>query len=57
MARIGRELLAQSKAAVLEEQKLGTKSRARDLLTLLIKANMAEGANRMTDEDVLARAF
>ncbi|EIW75992.1 cytochrome P450 [Coniophora puteana RWD-64-598 SS2] len=55
MARIGRELLAESKAAALEEQKSGKKSRARDLLTLLVKANMAEGANNMSDEDVLAQ--
>ncbi|EIW75990.1 cytochrome P450 [Coniophora puteana RWD-64-598 SS2] len=55
MARIGRELLAKAKATALEEQKSGAKSRARDLLSLLVKANMAEGSKRMSDDEVLAQ--
>ncbi|EIW75595.1 cytochrome P450 [Coniophora puteana RWD-64-598 SS2] len=55
MGRIGRELLTEAKAAAIEEQRSGVKSRARDLLSLLVKANMAEGANKMCDNDVLAQ--
>ena len=55
MARIGKELLAKAKVTALEEQRSETKSRARDLLSLLVKANMAEGAKRMSDDEVLAQ--
>ncbi|EPQ50326.1 cytochrome P450 [Gloeophyllum trabeum ATCC 11539] len=64
MNRIGRQLLAEKKAAVLadlrgEKQKVGRDSvQGRDLLSLLVRANMAtdlpEG-QRMSDEDVLAQ--
>ncbi|OSD00673.1 cytochrome P450 [Trametes coccinea BRFM310] len=66
MARIGSELIAQKKAEILREssEKNGSVGRqslqGRDLLTLLIKANMATDipdSQRLSDEDVLARAF
>lgn len=64
MERIGSELLRDSKAAVqkenLENGKAQSKDtwRRRDLLSLLLKANMATDlppSQRMSDEDVLAR--
>ncbi|KAH9483603.1 Cytochrome P450 monooxygenase 205 [Psilocybe cubensis] len=62
MARIGNELLRDSKAAVLEEDKNGKTVKAsfqrRDLLSLLLKANMSTNLpenQRMSDEDVLAQ--
>ncbi|TFK45693.1 cytochrome P450 [Heliocybe sulcata] len=60
MARIGRDLLAEKKAAVLgEHEKVAKDSlQGRDLLSLLVRANMATDlpeAQRMSDEDVLAQ--
>ncbi|KII91537.1 hypothetical protein PLICRDRAFT_173371 [Plicaturopsis crispa FD-325 SS-3] len=63
MGRIGRELLASAKAALISSQKDGlsqsqSQTGARDVLSLLVRANVEEGAgNRavMTDEDVLAQ--
>ena len=66
MMRVGQELLAEKKNAILagnagDEHKMGREAeefQGRDLLSLLIKANMAtdlpEGS-RMVDHDVLAR--
>ena len=66
MHRIGRSLIAEKKSAVradmaqkgrgVEKQDMGD----RDLLTLLIKANMATDvpeSQRLTDDEVLARKF
>lgn len=66
MDRIGRQLIAEKKAAIWAESR--EKGRdvekkdvsGRDLLTLLIKANMATDipdSQRLTDEEVLAREF
>lgn len=64
MERIGAELLRDSKAAVqkesLENGKAQSKDtwRRRDLLSLLLKANMATDlppSQRMSDADVVAR--
>jgi cytochrome P450 len=70
MDRIGRELLAQRKAAAAcvflsvcpmlsydVERSAGAKSDSgRDILSLLVRANTAEdSAQRLSDEDVLAR--
>ena len=65
MARIGKELLSSAKAAARasatekgETEKLTLYGR--DLLSLLVKANMATDIpenQRLSDEDVLARAF
>ncbi|EPQ50323.1 cytochrome P450 [Gloeophyllum trabeum ATCC 11539] len=64
MTRIGRQLLAEKKAAVLaeirgEKGKVGRDSvQGRDLLSLLVRANMATDlpeSQRMRDEDVLAQ--
>ncbi|KAG9075121.1 hypothetical protein FRC06_010258, partial [Ceratobasidium sp. 370] len=55
MNRIGKRLVEEKKAALAEEQKTGSTAQGRDLLTLLIKSNMAyenEG-QRMSDEEVL----
>ena len=63
MSRIGRQLIAEKKAAILAESR--DKGRVqkkdvsgRDLLTLLIKANMATDipdSQRLTEDEVLAR--
>lgn len=63
MRRIGMQLVAEKKAAIraMESEKEGVSKRdmqGRDLLTLLLKANMANDipdAQRLSDEDVLAR--
>lgn len=66
MQRIGMQLLQEKKAEIMREH--GEKStgtvekkdvQGRDLLTLLIKANMATDIpddQRLTDEEVVARA-
>ena len=64
MRRIGLQLIADKKAAIIAEkhsEKEGLERKdmqGRDLLTLLIKANMATDIpenQRLTDEEVLAR--
>ena len=63
MARIGNQLLRDSKAAVVADEETGGKLekstfKRRDLLSLLIRANMSTdlpASQRMTDDDVLAR--
>ncbi len=64
MHRIGLQLIADKKAAIIAEkhsEKEGLERKdmqGRDLLTLLIKANMATDIpenQRLTDEEVLAR--
>ena len=65
MNRIGRKLLNDAKAAVMSShgvEKGGTIEKSslqgRDLLTLLVRANMATDIpenQRISDEDVLAR--
>ncbi|PIL29246.1 cytochrome P450 [Ganoderma sinense ZZ0214-1] len=59
MRRIGMQLLEEKKAEILREASEGKeKARSRDLLTLLLKSNMAtdipEG-QRLSDEDVIAQ--
>ena len=57
MQRIGRDLLARSKAAILADEKDEGHS-GRDLLSLLVRANTADDvpeSRRMSDVDVLAR--
>ncbi|QRV84540.1 cytochrome P450 family protein [Ceratobasidium sp. AG-Ba] len=57
MQRIGTKLVADKKAALEQEIKTGTTAQSRDLLTLLIKANMAceSEDSRMTDSEVLGQ--
>lgn len=64
MGRIGRQLIAEKKASILAESRekgRGVERKdvsGRDLLTLLIKANMAtdiRDSQRLTDDEVLAR--
>ena len=60
MFRIGRKLLSDSKAAEAASEKAGEKTnvRRRDLLSLLVRANMTTDlaeSQRMSDEDVVAR--
>ena len=63
MARIGDQLLRESKAAILADEKENgkvekTAFKRRDLLSLLLRANMSTDVppnQHMTDEDVLAR--
>ncbi len=71
MKRIGMRLIQEKKAAIIRERAEKSEQgksfngierrdlRSRDLLTLLIKANMASDipeSQRLSDEDVLARA-
>ncbi|KAF9265786.1 cytochrome P450 [Marasmius fiardii PR-910] len=54
MARIGRQLLDESKQSLAQEP--DKKAAGRDLLSLLVESNMNEkDAERMSDEDVLAQ--
>ncbi|KAL1757846.1 cytochrome P450 [Schizophyllum commune] len=58
MDRIGRQLLeeAKAKAIVSKGEEGEAQSKPRDLLSLLVRANLAESAKgRMSDEDVLAQ--
>lgn len=61
MHRIGMDLVREKKAAILAEKTTGVEKKdvqGRDLLTLLIKANMATDipeSQRLSDEDVLAQ--
>ena len=67
MQRIGMQLLQQKKAEIMREHSEKSTSalerkdvQGRDLLTLLIKANMASDvpdSQRLTDEEVLARTL
>ncbi|KAG8703084.1 hypothetical protein FRC09_004364 [Ceratobasidium sp. 395] len=57
MRRIGMKLVESKKEALAQELKTGSTAQGRDLLTLLIKSNMAyenEG-QRMTDDEVLGQ--
>jgi hypothetical protein len=57
MARIGNQLLRESKARAAGT---GEKERGRDLISLLVQANMETdlpASQRMSDEDVLARTW
>lgn len=60
MDRIGKQLLSERKTALAHGEKMEKTSwKSRDLLSLLLRANMATDlpeSQRMTDEDVLARA-
>ncbi len=58
MDRIGRELLADAKSFLHASGEKGTSWRARDLLSLLVRANTDDDlpeSQRMSDTDVLAR--
>ena len=63
MRRIGMQLIAEKKATILAEMDVSSKRgkdsvQGRDLLTLLLKANMADDIpehQRLTDDEVLAR--
>lgn len=58
MERIGKELLEQSKAASMGTGEKGGNWVARDLLSLLVKANMSEDVpvhQRMSDADVVSQ--
>ena len=61
MRRIGLKLIAEKKASILQTSGQTVEKKdvhGRDLLTLLIKANMATDipeSQRLTDEEVLAR--
>ena len=63
MLRIGNELLDDSKASARSEKQTTSeknKSRPRDLLSLLVRANLATDVpenQRLSDEDVLARSY
>jgi hypothetical protein len=59
MRRIGMDLINEKKTALAQDFKTGSTTQGRDLLTLLIKSNMAyenEG-QMMTDDEVLGRTY
>jgi hypothetical protein len=56
MRAIGQKLIAQKKQEIEAEREAGTeaiKGGSKDLLTLLLKSNMSEKAERLTDDEVL----
>ena len=56
--RIGKGVLEESRAAALGTGEKGDNLGGRDLLSLLIKANLSDNENqRMTDQDVVARKY
>jgi hypothetical protein len=57
MNRIGSELIATAKAVAVSSQKDSerTQNKSRDLLSLLVKANMNADGLRLSDEAVIAR--
>ncbi|KAG8743101.1 hypothetical protein FRC10_000401 [Ceratobasidium sp. 414] len=57
MHRIGMKLVEDKKATLSQELKTGSTAQGRDLLTLLIKSNMAYESEdqRMTDDEVLGQ--
>lgn len=57
MHRIGMKLINEKKSALAQDSKTGSTAQGRDLLTLLIKSNMANGNEEhgMSDDEVLAR--
>lgn len=57
MRRVGMKLINEKKAALAQDSKTGSTTQGRDLLSLLIKSNMAyeNEAHRMSDEEVLGR--
>ena len=60
MGRIGSNLLKQSKASYEEDKHSKSSGNKKDVLSLLVQANANEdlpASQRMTDEDVLARAY
>lgn len=61
MLDIGRKLLIDSKAAIEQNKNMDRGSgKSKDLLSLLVRANTSTELadnQRMSDEDVLARAF
>jgi hypothetical protein len=60
MKRVGRQLLNESKRELMGTGEEGNSWKARDLLSILIRANMASDLpveQRMSDEEVLDRKF
>ncbi|CUA74246.1 Cytochrome P450 CYP72A219 [Rhizoctonia solani] len=57
MRRIGTKLIADKKAALEQDDKMGSNLQGRDLLTLLIKSNIQSehAAHQMSDEEVLSQ--
>jgi cytochrome P450 len=61
MRRIGRQLVAEKKSALMRAKELGAGAneegrKAKDLLTLLIKANLSDGSGgdrQLSDEEVM----
>ena len=60
MTRIGHELLKDSRAALMSESLIKDSWKGRDLLSLLVRANMAtdlHSSQKMCDDDVVARNY
>ncbi|KAF8604787.1 cytochrome P450 [Ceratobasidium sp. AG-I] len=57
MHRVGMKLIDEKKTALAQDSKTGSTTQGRDLLTLLIKSNLAyeNEAHRMSDEEVLGQ--
>ena len=58
MDKVGMEIIQERKQILLEEEVSGAEGSAgKDLLTLLIRANIHDKDGGMSDEDVLARKY
>jgi cytochrome P450 len=56
MDKIGMEIVRERKQVLIEEEATGAKAAAgKDLLTLLLRANIRDKEGGMSDEAVLAR--
>jgi hypothetical protein len=55
MNRIGHELINKAKARAIAVEKDGEMKEGRDLLSLLVKANMAAEGLKLSDDAVIAR--
>ncbi len=55
MDKMGMEIIQDRKRILIEEEATGTKAAGKDILTLLIRANVHDTEGGMSDEAVLAR--
>ncbi|KAG9074358.1 hypothetical protein FS749_014094 [Ceratobasidium sp. UAMH 11750] len=56
MSRIGAKIVADKKAMLLQEQKDGAASKDRDILSLLIKSNMAQATSGAKEDQTMSDA-
>jgi cytochrome P450 len=56
MKKVGKELVADAKAAAMSTKKETGPGKGKDLLSLLVRANLASDGPKLSDEEVIARA-